>query len=180
MSWKFCQQVLARARTTQSSLERSVVTYARDSNKEKTCVCSSKLQFRPRSCFTLYHELLCRVWAVNTLFPIAWENWNQTSCQQDIKMSWRGRQLKMPRIRAGGFSFSRGFAARPARLFISDWLGKLKPNKLSTGCQNELKGTAVENATNPGRRFFFFSRLRRSCARLDKTAMLRRLDITRP
>ena len=50
--------------------------------------------------------------------------------------------------------------------FISDWLGKLKPNKLSTGCQNELKGAAVEKATNPGRRFLFFSRLRRSCARL--------------
>ena len=27
-------------------------------------------------------------------------------------MSWRGRQLKRPRIRAGGFYFSRGFAAR--------------------------------------------------------------------
>ena len=40
--------------------------------------------------------------------------------------------------------------------FISDWLGKLKPNKLSTGCQNELKGAAVEKATNPGRRFLFF------------------------
>ena len=44
--------------------------------------------------------------------------------------------------------------------FISHWLGKLKPNKLSTGCQNELKGAAVEKATNPGRRFLFFSRLR--------------------
>ena len=49
--------------------------------------------------------------------------------------------------------------------FISDWLGKLKPNKLSTGCHNELKGTAVEKATNPGRRFLFFSRLRRSFSR---------------
>ena len=49
--------------------------------------------------------------------------------------------------------------------FISDWLGKLKPNKLSTGCQNELKGAAVEKATNPGRRFLFFSRLRRSFSR---------------
>ena len=39
--------------------------------------------------------------------------------------------------------------------FISDWLGKLKPNKLSTGCQNELKGVAVEKATSPGRRLFF-------------------------
>ena len=61
--------------------------------------------------------------------------------------------------------------------FIPDWLGKLKPNKLSTGCQNELKGAAVEKDTNPGRRFLFFSRLRRSCARLYKTAMLRRLRI---
>ena len=40
--------------------------------------------------------------------------------------------------------------------FISDWLGKLKPNRLLTGCQNELKGAAVEKATNPGRRFLFF------------------------
>ena len=40
--------------------------------------------------------------------------------------------------------------------FVSDWLGKLKPNKFSTGCQNELKGAAVEKATNPGRRFLFF------------------------
>ena len=48
-----------------------------------------------------------------------------------------------------------------------------KPNMLSTGCQNELKGAA-----NPGRRFLFFSRLHRSCARLDKTAMLRRLPHT--
>ena len=39
--------------------------------------------------------------------------------------------------------------------FLSDWLGKLKPNKLSTGFQNELKGAAVEKATNPGRRYFF-------------------------
>ena len=39
--------------------------------------------------------------------------------------------------------------------FISDWLGKLKPNKLSTGCQNELKGVAVEKATNLGRQLFF-------------------------
>ena len=58
--------------------------------------------------------------------------------------------------------------------FISDWLGKLKPNKLSTGCQNELKGATVEKATNPGRQFYF------SCgfaagARLDKIAMLHTL-----
>ena len=107
---------------------------------KKTCVCSSKLQFRPRSRFTQNHELF-----VSCL-----------GCQH----------------------------------FISDWLGKLKANKLSTGCQKELKGAAVEKATNPGRRFLFFSRLRRSfsrgsranfswlrrsCARLDKTAMLRRL-----
>ena len=45
---------------------------------------------------------------------------------------------------------------------ISDWLGKLKPNKLSTGCQNELKGVAVEKATNPGKAVLFFSRLCRS------------------
>ena len=52
--------------------------------------------------------------------------------------------------------------------FISDWLGKLKPNKLSTGCQNELKGAAVEKATSPGRRFLFFSRLRRSFSRASR------------
>ena len=28
-----------------------------------------------------------------------------------VKMRWRGRQSKTPRIRAGGFSFSRGFPA---------------------------------------------------------------------
>ena len=39
--------------------------------------------------------------------------------------------------------------------FISDWPGKLKPNKLPTECQSELKGVAVEKATNPGRRLFF-------------------------
>ena len=47
----------------------------------------------------------------------------------------------------------------------SDWLGKLKPDKLSTGCQNELKGAAVKKAANPGRRFLFFSRLRCSFLR---------------
>ena len=52
--------------------------------------------------------------------------------------------------------------------FISDWLGKLKPNKLSTGCQNESKEAAVEKATNPGRRFLFFSRLRRSFSRTSR------------
>ena len=49
--------------------------------------------------------------------------------------------------------------------FISDWLGKLKPNKLSTGCQNELKWAAVEKVTNPSRRFLFFSRHCRSFSR---------------
>ena len=74
------------------------------------------------------------------------------------------------------YTISRAFVScLGCQHFISDWLGKLKPNKLSTGCQNELKGAAVEKATNPGRRFLFFSRLRRSCARLNKTAMLRRL-----
>ena len=89
------------------------------------------------------------------------------------------------------YTISRAFVSGlGCQHFISDWLGKLKPNKLSTGCQNELKGAAVEKATNLGRRFLFFSRLRRSfsrasranfswlrrsCARLDKSAMLRRL-----
>ena len=41
---------------------------------------------------------------------------------------------------------------------ISYWLEKLKPNKLSSGCQNELKGAAVAKAANPGRRGFYFSR----------------------
>ena len=50
-----------------------------------------------------------------------------------------GRQLKRPRIRAGGFYFSRGFAARSRALRAR------------------------------------ISELRRSCTRLDKTAMLRRL-----
>ena len=82
-------------------------------------ICSSKLQFRPRSRFT--------------------------------------------------FFFSRAFVScLGCQHFISDWLGKLKPNKLSTGCQNELKGAAVEKATNPGRRFLFFSRLRRSFSRASR------------
>ena len=70
--------------------------------------------------------------------------------------------------------------------FISDWLRKLKPNKLSTGCHwNELKGMTVEKATNAGRQFLFFSlvcmyvvhvfmALSLSSAR-DKTATLCRL-----
>ena len=44
--------------------------------------------------------------------------------------------------------------------FISDWLEKLKPNKLSTGCQNELKGVAVEKAIHPGRKFLFLPLIR--------------------
>ena len=61
------------------------------------------------------------------------------------------------------YTISRAFVScLGCQHFISDWLGKLKPNKLSTGYQNELKGAAVEKATNPGRRFLFFSRLRRS------------------
>ena len=54
------------------------------------------------------------------------------------------------------YTISRAFVScLGCQHFISDWLGKLKPNKLSTGCQNELKGVAVEKATNPGRRFLF-------------------------
>ena len=105
-----------------------VVTYARDSNKEKTCVCSSKFQFRPKVMFYIISRAF-----VSCL-----------GCQH----------------------------------FISDWLGKLKPNKLSTRCQNELKGAAVEKATNPARRFLFFLWLRCSSAWLDKTAMLRRLKFS--
>ena len=67
------------------------------------------------------------------------------------------------------YTISRAFVScLGCQHFISDWLGKLKPNKLSTGCQNELKGAAVEKATNPGRRFLFFSRLRRSFSRASR------------
>ena len=67
------------------------------------------------------------------------------------------------------YTISRAFVScLGCQHFISDWLGKLKPNKLSTGCQNELKGAAVEKATNPGRRFLFFSRLRRSLWRASR------------
>lgn len=45
---------------------------------------------------------------------------------------------------------------------ISDWLGKLKPDKLSTECQKELKGVAAEKAMNPGGQFLFSSQLRHS------------------
>ena len=90
------------------------------------------------------------------------------------------------------YTISRAFVScLGCQHFISDWLGKLKPNKLSTGCQNELKGAAVEKATNPGRRFFIFlsaSTLVRArfasvfvssplSSAPDKTAMLRRLVI---
>ena len=67
------------------------------------------------------------------------------------------------------YTISRAFVScLGCQHFISDWLGKLKPNKLSTGCQNELKGAAVEKAMNPGRRFLFFSRLRRSFSRASR------------
>ena len=49
--------------------------------------------------------------------------------------------------------------------FVSDWLGKLKPNKFSTGCQNELKLAAVEKTTNPGGQLILLSRPRRSFER---------------
>ena len=107
-----------KRRSTQSSLERSVVTYARDSHKEKN---------------------LC-------LF----------------------KQPPIP-AKVTFYTISRAFVScLGCQHFISDWLGKLKPNKLSTRCQNELKGAAVEKATNPGRRFLFFSRLRRSFSRASR------------
>ena len=47
------------------------------------------------------------------------------------------------------YTISRAFVScLGCQHFISDWLGKLKPKKLSTGRQNELKGAAVEKATN--------------------------------
>ena len=58
--------------------------------------------------------------------------------------------------------------------FISDWMGELKLNKLSTGCLNELKGLAVEKVTNPVGGFIFLPASPVSLAS-DKTAMLRRL-----
>ena len=88
----------AKIRSTQSSLERSVVTYALDSSKEKN---------------------LC-------LF----------------------KQTPIP-AKVTFYIISRAFVScLGCQHFISDWLGKLKPNKLSTGRQNELKGAAVEKATN--------------------------------
>ena len=70
--------------------------------------------------------------------------------------------------------------------------GKTETKQVVNGMSKWKKGAAVEKATNPGRRFFIFlaasplllarfarefrgPRLCRSCARLDKTAMLRRL-----
>ena len=41
-------------------------------------------------------------------------------------MSWRGRQLKRPRIRAGGFYFSRGFAARVPGSYKTAMLRRLR------------------------------------------------------
>ena len=61
--------------------------------------------------------------------------------------------------------------------FISAWLGKLKPNKLSTGCQNELKGAAVEKATKSGQAVFYFccglaAPSRALCVRISRPAAL--------
>ena len=39
--------------------------------------------------------------------------------------------------------------------FISDWLGKLKPNKLSTGCQNESKGRQLKRPRIRADGFYF-------------------------
>ena len=64
--------------------------------------------------------------------------------------------------------------------FISDWLGKLKPNKLSTGCQNELKLAAVEKATNPGRRLLLLSRPRRSFAGALRASLRLRRSVALP
>ena len=61
--------------------------------------------------------------------------------------------------------------------FISDWLGKLKSSKLSTGCQNEFKGAAVEKATNPAGGFYFSRGFADRVPGSYKTAMLRRLRI---
>ena len=48
---------------------------------------------------------------------------------------------------------------------ISDWLGKLKPNKLSTGCQNEFEGGGSWKGHESGQTFIlFFYRLRRQFA----------------
>ena len=49
-------------------------------------------------------------------------------------MSWRGRQMKRPRIRAGGFYFSRGFAARSRalRARISPLLRPARQNRHAT------------------------------------------------
>ena len=51
---------------------------------------------------------------------------------------------------------------------ISDWLGKLKPDKLPTGCQNALKLAAFEKGTDPGRRLLLLLRPRRSVVLLTK------------
>ena len=80
----------AKIRFTQSRLERSVVTYARDSNKEE----------KPVFVQANSNSGQGHVLHYTTSFE---------SC------------LACPQV-------------------ISDWLGKLKPNKLSTGCQNEFEG----------------------------------------
>ena len=48
---------------------------------------------------------------------------------------------------------------------ISAWLGKLKPNKLSTGCQNERRGRQLKRPRIRAGGFLFFSRPRRSFSR---------------
>ena len=74
--------------------------------------------------------------------------------------------------------------------FISVWLGKLKPNKLSTGCQNQLKEMAAERPRIRAGCFYFSCACTRfssfaaqSCSQQnrapDKTAMLRMLPCFR-
>ena len=59
------------------------------------------------------------VFSLSTLYILlAGKTETKQVVKNDVKMSWRWWQLKRPRIRAGGFYFSRGFA-RFARGFAA-------------------------------------------------------------
>ena len=69
---------------------------------------------------------------ITTLFLTGWRNWNQTSCQQDVKMSWRGQQLKRPPIRAGSFYFCHSFDLAP--FFMASPLSSM-PDRTAILCR---------------------------------------------
>ena len=71
-----------------------------------------------------------------------------------VKMRWRGRQSTTPRIRAGGFSFSRGFAAR-ARRSCSPLVRSARQNRHATQAKRKDARDAIRwiSSDNPAKIF---------------------------